>query len=70
MGYSIRTERWRYSEWDDGKRGTELYDETADPGEMHNLAADPKQAKTVAEMRALLRSARGRSQQSSADLKF
>jgi iduronate 2-sulfatase len=59
MGYSVRTERWRYSEWDDGKRGTELYDEKDDPGEMHNLAADPKYAKTVEEMRTLLRSARG-----------
>jgi uncharacterized sulfatase len=59
MGYSIRTERWRYSEWEDGKRGTELYDEKNDPGEMRNLAKDPKYAKTVAEMRALLQSARG-----------
>jgi len=23
MGYSVRTEKWRYTEWDDGKRGTE-----------------------------------------------
>jgi uncharacterized sulfatase len=59
MGYSIRTERWRYSEWDDGKRGTELYDEKDDPREMRNLAKDPKYAKTVGDMRALLRSARG-----------
>ena len=59
MGYSVRTERWRYSEWDDGKRGRELYDQKADPGEMHNLADDPKYAKTAGEMRALLRSARG-----------
>ncbi len=59
MGYSIRTDRWRYSEWDEGKRGTELYDENADPGEMHNLASDPKYASTVKDMKALLRSARG-----------
>ena len=59
MGYSVRTERWRYSEWEDGKRGTELYDEEGDPEEMHNLATDPKYAKTVVEMRRLLRSARG-----------
>jgi uncharacterized sulfatase len=58
MGYSIRTERWRYSEWDDGKRGVELYDEKGDPGEMRNLAADPKYAKTVEAMRTMLRSAR------------
>ena len=59
MGYSIRTERWRYSEWDEGKRGVELYDEVADPQEMRNLATDPKYAKRVDEMRTLLRSTRG-----------
>jgi len=59
MGYSIRTERWRYSEWDDGKRGAELYDEVADPQEMRNLATDPKYGKTLKEMAALLRSTRG-----------
>ena len=47
MGYSIRTDRWRYSEWDDGKQGQELYDEVADPQEMRNLATDPKYGKTV-----------------------
>src|SRR3989440_4242440 len=25
MGYSIRTERWRYTEWNGGEAGTELY---------------------------------------------
>jgi len=56
MGYSVRTEQWRYTEWDDGKQGIELYDEVADPAELRNLAADPSRAKTVAEMQALLRS--------------
>lgn len=54
MGYSLRTERWRYTEWDGGRKGTELYDETNDPREMTNLADDPKHAKTVAELRRLL----------------
>ena len=58
MGYSVRTEKWRYTEWDDGKRGVELYDETADPDELRNLASDPKHGKTVAEMRELLRRVR------------
>lgn len=71
MGYSIRTDRWRYSEWDDGKRGRELYDEVADPQEMRNLATDSKHAKTVQEMRTLLRSARGvSSPQTSSDSRF
>jgi uncharacterized sulfatase len=37
-GRSIRTERWRYTEWDGGKRGVELYDHDLDPLEMQNLA--------------------------------
>jgi iduronate 2-sulfatase len=58
MGYSVRTEKWRYIEWDDGKQGSQLYDEARDPGELHNLAADAKQAKVIAEMRELLRTIR------------
>jgi uncharacterized sulfatase len=60
MGYSVRTEQWRYTEWDEGKRGIELYDEVDDPDELRNLAADPKHSKTGAEMRELLRRVRGR----------
>ena len=56
MGYSVRMGKWRYTEWDGGKRGAELYDEEADPGERHNLAADPKQRKTVAKLQRVLRS--------------
>ena len=34
MGRSVRTERWRYTEWgDDGKAGAQLYDHDADPKE-------------------------------------
>lgn len=35
-GDSIRTDRWRYTEWSDGER--ELYDHSSDPEETHNLA--------------------------------
>jgi uncharacterized sulfatase len=59
MGYSVRDETWRYTEWDDGKKGAELYNEKADPGELRNLATDPKQAKVLDRMKRLLRSARG-----------
>ena len=54
-GHSVRTPRWRYTEWDDGKQGVELYDEQGDPGEMKNLAGDAKYAATTAELQALVK---------------
>ena len=59
MGYSLRTERWRYTEWDDGNRGVELYDHRDDSAERVNLAADSAYAKTVAELKRLLATQRG-----------
>lgn len=54
-GHSVRTERYRYTEWDGGKQGVELYDYSSDPGETCNLAQDPRQAPVVEELRALVR---------------
>lgn len=51
LGRSIRTERWCYTEWDDGRYGLELYDHQTDPRESNNLAADPKHAATLAELK-------------------
>src|SRR5205085_7858 len=50
MGRSLRTERWRYTEWDEGRAGVELYDHDADPQEMRNLAADAASAEIAAAM--------------------
>ena len=30
-GHSVRTERWRYTQWDRGEQGEELYDQDNDP---------------------------------------
>lgn len=53
-GHSVRTERWRYTEWADGTRGVQLYDYRTDPDEKHNLAGDPQHAQTMAELKALV----------------
>jgi uncharacterized sulfatase len=53
MGRTLRTERWRYTEWGDEKTA-ELYDHDADPGEYVNVAADPANKETVAELHRLL----------------
>ena len=57
MGRSVRTERFRYIEWDEGRRGVQLYDEIHDPREYVNLAQEPKQADLLEKMKRLLRRA-------------
>ena len=42
LGESIRTERYRYTEWAGGIMGMELYDYRADPAEMTNVAIEPE----------------------------
>ncbi len=50
-GYSIRTDRWRYTEWrpiDGGEvMARELYDHEKDPGETRNLAGHDEHSETV-----------------------
>ncbi|MDJ1467725.1 sulfatase [Cytophagaceae bacterium DM2B3-1] len=54
MGRSVRTERYRYTEWDEGRQGIELYDHQTDPDEFNNLAKQSSQAATVKELAELL----------------
>lgn len=56
-GYSLRTERWRYTEWGEGEQGRELYDYTADPQELTNLAGAAAHAATVADLSRQLHAA-------------
>ena len=56
IGYSIRTRRYRYSEWgENGKAGAELYDHRADPQELKNLATDPAHKDLIADLSKMLR---------------
>ena len=55
LGKSVSTERWHYVSWDDGRAGEMLTDHVNDPYELKNLAADPAYAKTVSDMRELLK---------------
>lgn len=57
FGYTLRTPRWRYTEWDEGRQGRELYDHSADAKELKNLADDPAHAATIAELASQLKSA-------------
>lgn len=57
FGYSLRTPRWRYTEWDSGNQGRELYDHDSDPLELTNLSSQPEHAKTVEELSKQLQSA-------------
>lgn len=54
-GHTVRTEKWRYTEWGFGNEGSELYNEITDPMELDNLAGNPFYADVVKEMKALLR---------------
>ena len=54
IGYTIRTERYRYTEWGGGKYGVELYDHREDPNEFVNLSLAPHMQDTVERLSRLL----------------
>lgn len=62
MGYSIRTDRYRYTEWRDWQTGEttacELYDHRTDTAELFNLAGNSDHAATLASLAVALKSQR------------
>ncbi|HEY7862228.1 MAG TPA: sulfatase [Thermoanaerobaculia bacterium] len=56
--HGIRTARWKLIEFWEQPRELELYDLARDPGEVKNLAADPKHAATVRELLERMRALR------------
>ena len=54
LGRTIRTERYRYTEWNDGEKGGELYDYQVDPNENDNLYNNPKYKKIQKELQEKL----------------
>ncbi len=54
FGKSVRTDKWHYVEWDEGKSGAMLFEHPKDKFELKNLAQDAKYAKIVMKMKALL----------------
>jgi uncharacterized sulfatase len=53
LGRSVRTDRYRYTEWPDGS--AELYDQWTDPQDHTNLVEYPVHSPTIERMKRLLR---------------
>jgi arylsulfatase A-like enzyme len=60
LGHTIRTERYRYTEWAGGKYGVELYDYKTDPNEYTNLAKRASAKKALKRMQQLMKTTRER----------
>ena len=54
MGRSIRTEHWRYTEWNGGEAGAELYDHKADPNEFTNLIKSDQAKGVISNLKKVL----------------
>ena len=54
MGYTIRTDRYRYTEWSRGAEGVELYDYESDPFEYRNLAGEPSHSAEQQKLASIL----------------
>ena len=56
FGRSVRVKRYRFTEWDEGRAGSELYDYKTDPNEFNNLANHPDQKNNVKKLSEILHS--------------
>jgi uncharacterized sulfatase len=54
VGRSVRTERYRYTEWSDGL-GVELYDHETDPAECQNRGDEPAYSETRRQLELILK---------------
>jgi iduronate 2-sulfatase len=54
-GRTVIAPQWRYTEWDGGRSGRELYWRPTDPDEYHNRSADPQLADSLRSAEKLLR---------------
>lgn len=57
FGYSLRTPRWRYTEWDSGAAGRELYNHDNDPRELTNLVENDEHKAAREELAVALKDA-------------
>ena len=54
FGQSVRTARWRFTQWSDGS--SELYDHAADAEETRDVSTSPEHAAVIAQLKERLRS--------------
>ena len=54
IGHTIRTLRFRYTEWNEGDEGVELYDYQNDPLELNNLSGSTNHAQVQDSLKSIL----------------
>jgi iduronate 2-sulfatase len=59
-GFSIRTPKYRYTEWQDESNSVELYDHDNDPKELTNIESNPDQQLAVSQLKRELHNTIGK----------
>jgi len=54
FGKTVKNKQWRYTEWDKGEKGVELYDQINDPMEYYNLAENQEYNEVCKKMKELI----------------